>query len=243
MPKSVFEQCAASAETAGREVWPQTDSLRPEVVVRLDLVGDAVRLIRAIECGGESVVEVEAWRSSYESLEQAAATHEALSSRKDKFSYWSVGALVFGPEWVIRATTDMVEKFVWQRNQERERVARELEKERVRLEEEREAETSISVYFREKKDSYLLTLERGSDEAEPVWSISFEESWERDRFWDWLGWQNERFEEFAEFMRNGSRLDLERRLLREMLVTEQAVKKQGLGSGGRRPLRFWRGEL
>ncbi len=60
MPKSVFEQCAASAETAGREVWPQTDGLRPEVVVRLDLVGDAVRLIRAIECGGESVVEVEA---------------------------------------------------------------------------------------------------------------------------------------------------------------------------------------
>jgi len=243
MRGSAVETLTASVETAGQECWPTDHGARPEVVVRLDLVGDAVRLIRAIECGGEPVVEVEAWRSSYESLEQAADTHEALSSRENEFSYWSAGALVFGPEWVIRATTDMVEEFIWQRNQERERVARELEKERVRLEEEQEAETGISVYFREKKGSYLLTLERGSDEAEPVWSISFEESWERDRFWDWLGWQSERFEEFAESMRNGSRLDLERRLLREMLVTEQAVKKQGLGSGGRRPLRFWRGEL
>lgn len=243
MRKSVVETCAASAEIANRETWPQTDGIQPEIVVRLDLVGDVVRLIRAIECGGESVVEVEAWRSSHESLEQAADTYEALSSREDEFAYLSVGALVFGPEWVTQATTGMVEKFIWQRNQERERVARELEKERVRLEEEQEAETSISVYFREKKGAYLLTLERGSNEAEPVWSISFEESWERDRFWDWLGWQNERFEEFAEFMRDGSRLDLERRLLREMLVTEQSVKKQGLGSGGRRPLRFWRGEL
>jgi hypothetical protein len=34
-----------------------------------------------------------------------------------------------------------------------------------------------------------------------------------------------------------------RELLYEMLTTEQAVKKRGLGAGGRRPLLFWRGDL
>jgi hypothetical protein len=136
-----------------------------------------------------------------------------------------------------------VAAFVEKRDEERERVAGALEQERLHVETEQKAETTIAIYFREKKGCYLLVLERGSLKAKPIWTISFAESWERDRFWDWLGWQEERFEEFAQFTQVGCRLELERRLLREMLVTEQAVKKQGLGSGGRRSLRFWRGEL
>jgi hypothetical protein len=84
--------------------------------------------------------------------------------------------------------------------------------------------------------------EYGTDDGR-FWSIAFDEAWERDRFWDWFSWQTERFQEFADHMKDGDRLDLERKLLKEMIVTEQAVKKQGPGAGGRRPLRFWRGEV
>ncbi len=37
-------------------------------------------------------------------------------------------------------------------------------------------------------------------------------------------------------------LQLERRLLREMQETEIRIKRAGLSAGGRRPLRFYRGE-
>jgi hypothetical protein len=243
MHKSAEKNLDARVEAGHRGCWPTDKGAQIQTVVRLELVGEVVRLIRAIECGDETVAEIEAWRLPCDTLEQAVDAHEALSSKQDKFSYWSVGALAFGHEWATRATIGLIADFVDVRDEERERAALEAENESVRLEKKRTADIRISGYFREKKGRYLLELERGCVKAKPIWSIAFKGSWERDRFWDWLRWQTDRFEEFAEFMRDGSALDLERRLLREMLVTEQAVKKQGLGSGGRRPLRFWRGEL
>ena len=224
--------------------WPVTLQVGVQAVpsVQLELHETTVTLVRMIECGQEVAFRHPVWARSYVDATVAADAFEALDSKRDHLLHWAVGVAAFGSKWLDATIGDMVEKFVERRTADRERVARDIEKERARLEEERAAKTRIAAYFRKNDDEYVITIERGSDD-EALWSIAFEESWERDRFWDWLCWHTDRFEEFAAFMKEGSRLDLERKLLREMLVTEQAVKKQGLGSGGRRPLRFWRGEL
>lgn len=245
MVKHAVQVSTPDAANDRIEGWPPSGlaGAVTEIVVRLEIDDTALRLVRAIEYAGAPVTEIEAWRLECDNDSRTADSYEALSSKQEFFSYWSVGVLVFGREWLNRTTIGMIHAFIEERDEERERLAGEAEKERLRQEDARVAETRIAAYFREKKGNFLLELERGSIKAKPIWSIAFEESWERDRFWDWLGWQTDRFEEFADFMRDGCKLELERKLLREMLVTEQAVKKQGLGSGGRRPLRFWRGEL
>lgn len=70
----------------------------------------------------------------------------------------------------------------------------------------------------------------------------FDEGWERDRVWDWLRWQTRRFEDIRLRIDGIGAAAVERELLHEMLVTENRVRKTGLGAGGRRPLRFWRGD-
>lgn len=222
--------------------WP-TSSAPIAITTKLTCEGTQLSLVREISCGDETVVEVVCWSRSHVDIASAQDVFEVMAPLQTRFPFWSVGAIAIGAGWLAPQLEAVIAERLNELAEERERTSRELEKERLRQKEEQEAETGISAYFREKKGSYLLTLERGSDHDTPIWSISLEEAWERDRFWDWLCWQTERFEEFAEFMRDGCRLELERKLLREMLVTEQAVKKQGLGSGGRRPLRFWRGEL
>ncbi len=82
----------------------------------------------------------------------------------------------------------------------------------------------------------------GEDQA-AIWSITFGEAWERDRFWDWLKWQRPRFNDFVEILDASDATTLRSRLLREMLETEQAARKNKLATTGRRPLRFWCGEV
>lgn len=99
----------------------------------------------------------------------------------------------------------------------------------------------IGVHFKGGKKDARLELRRG-DSTDAAWSISFAEAWERDRFWDWLKWQRARFPEFLELLEASDAPTLRSRLLREMLETEQAARRNKLTTGGRRPLRFWCGE-
>lgn len=228
---------------ADRPVWPSTEAGGvPQFSVSLELDDLTLRLVRELQCGDASTVRTIAWSASY--LEPADATnaYDALSLQGDRLGYWSVGATVFGTDWLTPTVDAYVSEYVEERDQAQAQAARETEELMALAEKDLAAATQITAYYRMLKKRFAVTLEYGSDD-DAFWSIKFDEAWERDRFWDWLKWQRNRFEEFAEFMKDGDRLDLERKLLREMLLTEQTVKKQGLGAGGRRPLRFWRGEV
>jgi len=226
------------------EAWPLRADVDGTLIpgVSLELDGATVRLVRELRCNGVPVVRMSAWSATYTDPSSASDAHQALSLREDRFTYWSVGATAMGAAWLTPVVSALVSEHVLELEQARANAEREAEEARVLAAQELAAAAKITAYFKMLKKRFAVTLEYGTDNGR-FWSIGFDEAWERDRFWDWFSWQTGRFQEFAEYMRDGERLDLERKLLKEMLVTEQTVKKQGLGAGGRRPLRFWRGEV
>jgi hypothetical protein len=236
---------AASADQALNRCWSKKSDQDGPIVcsVQLELDDRTISLTRVLSSGACTILRGVVWSRSYDAPSQANDAYAALRDRQAAFGYWSTGAAVFGPAWLNPTISMLVEEYIDQRREKQEELARELEHEREQLAQQEAANSLINAYFVKKDSRFAIALDRGCNREEKVWSIAFDEAWERDRFWDWLGWQRSRFDEFAEFMLSGSRLELERQLLREMLATERDVKKQGLGSGGRRPLRFWRGEL
>jgi hypothetical protein len=178
----------------------------------------------------------------YTHSSSARDAYEALSHQQDSFTYWSVGATAIGTAWLTSIVSAVVSEYAIERGHAQANADREAEEAGLLAEQELAATAEVAAHYRMLKKRFAVTLEYGTDDGR-FWSIAFDEAWERDRFWDWFSWQTERFQEFADHMKDGDRLDLERKLLKEMIVTEQAVKKQGPGAGGRRPLRFWRGEV
>lgn len=86
-----------------------------------------------------------------------------------------------------------------------------------------------------------LGLQRGCDQT-PFWQMRFDARWERDRVADWLMHQADRYAEFVSLQMTNGSLQLEREILAGMRNDEAAAKRRGIATGGRRPLRFWRGE-
>lgn len=251
MPATVTSNPSDLLRAADRDRWPELiDGAGPlRFSVRVELDGLELRIVRALTCDEQLVTSSVVWSARHPGEQQARDAYDALTMREADLQYWSVAAAVLGPGWLTPRIAATASAFVDERAAELERVAREEEaareeEEAAREEEEtrRAARKAIDGFFRKREDKFVFALEHRVGRAE-FWAIRFGESWERDRFWDWLRWNTARYAEFADFLQHGTALDLERQLLREMLVTEQTVKKQGLGSGGRRPLRFWRGEL
>ena len=143
--------------------------------------------------------------------------------------------LLLGGAWLAKSVEEVAAEI----------VATKLAEDRAALEAaELDATLSrqIGVYFKGGKTEPRLELRRGNSDL-AIWSIIFSEVWERDRFWDWLKWQRPRFHEFVEELASTDHTTLRSRLLREMLETEQAARKSKLTTSGRRPLRFWCGEV
>ncbi len=244
MPKTSPENVSRSVRPHDSAMWPQRTDVDGilEPAVSLELDGATVRLVREFRCDGVPFLRTSAWSEDYEDPSSASDAYQALSHQQDSFSYWSVGATAIGTAWLTPIVSPLVSEHLLEREQARANAEREAEEARVLAAQELAAAAKITAYYKMLKKRFAITLEYGTANGR-FWSIGFDEAWERDRFWDWFSWQTERFQEFAECMQGGDRLDLERKLLKEMLVTEQTVKKQGLGAGGRRPLRFWRGEV
>ena len=242
MPTDTVQRLRPAAADRAETAWPVTSTSPIEFSVALELKGATLRIVRRISCDGAPVFRLVTWSADYPSETDAADAYEALNTHQADLQCWSAGATALGADWLTPTIVGLVAKFVDEREGEREKRERAELAAREKAEKEAAEENSIEAYFREKEGCFRIELQRGFLDDGVFWSIAFEERWERDRFWDWLGWQTARFDEFSKFLEEGTRLDLERTLLREMLVTEQTVKKQGLGSGGRRPLRFWRGE-
>ena len=237
-----------SVEVAGRSSssplpgWPAIERGSLEFSVSLRQHGTHLHLVREMSCGDKTVAALVAWNRDYQEEEPAAEAYDALAGRQIDLVLWSVGAQAIGEGWLDPLVDDAVATFVRLRDAERAREAALAEKAARKAEEDAIAAKELSFYVDERKGLFFLDLHRAGLKTPPLWSIGFSERWERERFWDWLGQQEERFEEFATTASGAGRSDLERRLLHEMLQTENAVKKQGLGAGGRRPLRFWRGD-
>lgn len=195
------------------------------VVVRRDLLGGI---------GGTfgSVVDV-----SLGCADEELARHclEAAKKLTSSDAVTGTAILILGGDWFAERVTYAAAVM------QEERIAAD----RAAIEEaERDAALArqIDVYFKGGKKEPRVELRRGNS-PEPIWSITFGEVWERERFWDWLKWQRPRFDAFVTELEAEGAMGLRSRLLREMLETEQAARRNKLATTGRRPLRFWCGEV
>lgn len=190
--------------------------------MRLTRWGDAVL--------GERVI----WQQHFDRRREAAGVFDWMVERQDDWPYWGRLAGLIGPDRLFAvAAADVAEV--------RTRRAADLLRTRMEARAAREREQEISSYLVDKHGQYGVNLRRGGHKK-GFFVIWFRESWERERFRDWWRAQQHRFAEFAAFHNAQGASALERLLLREMQDTEKRIKAAGLGAGGRRPLRFYRGE-
>ncbi len=150
-------------------------------------------------------------------------------------------ASVFGPDEASSEIELGLEVDRLEMDEQRPKTERRAREAADQAEQERLQRLLIESFLDHADGWFGLNLRRGN-EQKPFWVIRFRERWELERFRDWFRCQSPRFTAWAEFLETNNAASLERMLLREMLETERRVKKAGLGGGGRRPLRFWRGD-
>ncbi len=202
-------------------------------------------IARVLNFDETTVTRTVVWNATFDGPACAEMARDVLAEDPSRLRFWSVAASAFGRGWL----TQKVKHLIMDRAERQQGLVKEAETERQEAEAEAapkanakaKAGQEFGVYFRERKGRYFLVLERREVGAPELWSMAFNEKWERERFWDWFAWQDERYEEIAASVGLTPKAELEGSLLNAMLTTEQAIKKQGLGAGGRRPLRFWRG--
>jgi len=175
------------------------------------------------------------WSHTFDTAEEAEHCCQWMRSQPERWAYWGRLASVLGPVYVTAIVSKGVAEEAIRRRKE-EAAAREAAEQDARL------SLVIESYLVERRGRFGVNLKR-ANEREAFWDILFRERWERERFRDWWNCQRDRFQEFADYLEDHSAIELERVVLQEMMETERQVKKAGLSAGGRRPLRFWRGEL
>ncbi len=234
--------------TETRTGWPVDAANLPDgaprVTFRAILQGGelpAVAIVRTVETGGIALVTAPVWKVAYGSPTEAQRRCDWLAAREGRCVELGRAAAVFGPDYVTSAIELGIRVEDTKREQRRREDEEIAEVAREMAEEDRRKSLVITCHFKEAKGRFVVELRRGNSHV-PFWSINFDEKWERDRFWDWFGWQKRRWPDLADFLATHERIDLDRMLLKEMLETERRVKREGLGAGGRRPLRFWRGD-
>lgn len=174
------------------------------------------------------------WSHTFDTENDAAQCCQWMRSQAERLAYWGRLANVLGPAHV---TVTVLKSLA----HDSERRRKEEVKAREAAEEDARLSLIIESYLVERGGRFGVNLTR-ANEREAFWTILFRERWERERFRDWWNCQRDRFQEFTEYLEEHSPVELERLLLHEMLETERQVKKAGRSAGGRRPLRFWRGE-
>lgn len=158
-----------------------------------------------------------------------------ISARAEQWPLWMRLAQLFGSE--------VLNILIVEPAREEAATVREAEA-RARMEEEERSRLhqTVELFCLDKKGKPpALSLESG-DADKPFFIMRFDERWERDRVVDWLRWQDDRFAELRQIADAEGALALERIILQGMREGEADAKRRGLSSGGRRPLRFWRGE-
>jgi hypothetical protein len=180
--------------------------------------------------GGETI---EVWRSYVG--DRATAVFDWMTCHPDQWLLWGRIAVLFGEPALRPVVIDAARR-------DFERMAVEQERFRLAAEEQERLRQTIKLFILDPRNSRPgLSLESG-DETKPFFVMRFSEKWERERVLDWLRWQGDRYLEFRDiYVREGA-VALERLIIAGMRETEAQLKANGRSSGGRRPLRFWRGE-
>lgn len=212
-----------------------------------DLFAGASNYVPRLSAGGEGARTVEilrrlpdgdvvpVWSVLLETPKAARALYRWMTSNPVSWSVWGRLSVRLGPE----AASRLIMKAAAEHEQDR--IEREREQRAVAKEQARLARQIELFYYDPKKKAPSLGLKRGN-ENRPFFRMTFTEKWERDRVLDWLRNRREFFAEMEELWSEHGSLALERHILARMRETERDVKARGLSAGGRRPLRFWRGE-
>ena len=206
----------------------QSDAGTVELVIRRDPSGR-----------GEGILGRTVWSEMFSDKAEATSRQKWLGSDTDRLDYLGWLASIVGPALAMQ---EML--LFWKTELERQEEERlRVKKERAEARRERREAREITAYFRDigYADRPGITLERPCDD-EPLLTLKFSEAWERARVWDWMKWQTDHWEDWRIRIGKVGMPVVERELLEEMLHTETRIKKAGLGAGGRRPLRFWRGD-
>ncbi|USR00340.1 hypothetical protein [Sphingomonas aerolata] len=215
----------------------------PITVVRASLVmiggTHHVAILRELRCGDVVLAGGPVWSRSIEDEIEAADVFEGLGLVGDHLVYLAETALVLATSSVDDVVDEHLRNVAAEREKESAKAAEKAAKSEAKALRDR----TIAVYFTGSDKKKLGVELRRGPHAPPFLKLTFGAEWERERFWDWLKWQEHRHEEMAIKVEEAGADEVGRELLYEMLTTEQAVKKRGLGAGGRRPLLFWRGDL
>jgi hypothetical protein len=221
-PWSMGADCAAAAAVVRAELRPAGEAA-------------CVRIVREVRCGDAVLAERVVWSRTL-APHAGAALLEVMQSLGPGLLLASEAAAVLPPRHAEALLDKMVADELDERRIAEEEAAEEVERAALKARKTRE----IDVFFTGTKRTPVLEMRRGSRAT--FFDLGFGAEWERERFWDWLKWQTGRFEDIAADVATHGAEQVRQALLHEMLSTEQAVKKRGLGAGGRRPLIFWRGE-
>ena len=177
---------------------------------------------------------LEAWRS-YVGTERAKMVFAWMSEQPRQWPLWGRIAILFGED----ALRPMI---VAAAGQEADRAVRDAEKSRAAKEATVRRHGQVGLFILDAKGERAGLSLKSGDENSSFFVMRFSEKWERERVLDWLRWQKDFFVGFRDLHNTGGSVALERVIIAGMRETEARVKAQGLSSGGRRPLRFWRGE-
>lgn len=196
-----------------------------------DAEGGSVLMVRPANADGRRDA---LWAAQLGSA-TAREVFEWMVACPDQWPLWARLACLFGDQAVSAIVIEGAE-----RDAERAAVAKETA--RLKADERRRLREHVGLFVLDQKNKRPgLSLESG-DKDKPFFVMRFSEKWERERVLDWMRWQQPRFREFRSVVESEGAVALERLVLAGMRETEAEVKRRGLGSGGRRPLRFWRGE-
>ena len=209
-----------------------------ETTIRADLrteaEGACVSIRRELRRGDEVLAEHVAWRRMVVDGSEDDL-FDAIGSLGAGLAFACEAADALPPGYVDALLDGLIEKAVARRREEEAEAAEAL----AEAEREERASREIHVFFRGDGKKPSVEMKRGDQKA--FFKLRFGAEWERERFWDWLKWQTDRYDTFERQVADLGIEPVRTMLLNEMLVTEQRVKKLGLGAGGRRPLIFWRG--
>jgi hypothetical protein len=230
--------------------WPHEAEGNPLYVVRFEPrkrtgLEPAIEFVRVITLGEQVLSERQIWEQVFAREVDMRRSYRWMQDHRHDWQLWGRISSVFGSSEI---TARMAFQFPEARAERlrmllelRAKKRREREKRERKEQERREREKVIELYLCEEEGQFGLEFMRGGHQK-GFFKIWFRERWERERLRDWLRAHRHRFTEFATFHEERGGPALERMLLREMLDTEKRLKAQGLAVGGRRPLRFYRGE-
>lgn len=194
----------------------------------------SVLLIAADPLDRNGTQHFEAWRS-YVGADRATMVFDWMVGQPSQWPLWGRIAVLFGEAALHPLVITAAER-------EAALAVRETEQARLGEEARVQRHSQVDLFILDPKGNRAGLSLKSGDESSSFFVMRFSEKWERERVLDWLRWQMSQFVAFRDLHDSEGSVALERLIIAGMRETEAQVKARGLSSGGRRPLRFWRGE-